>query len=63
MTRFRKSLARLLAKLALMLDPECPEVISFYTKQMLDTAIRGATITRIDLSEFLSARNDRGNPR
>ena len=54
MRRFRRFLARNIAKLAMKIDPLCPEVIEFYSKQLLDLAITGGAMVRIDPSKLLA---------
>ena len=55
--RFRKFLARQLAKTALRLDPECPEVARFFAKQMFDMAVYGNAVSHINFRNFVQPPN------
>lgn len=58
MTKFRKWLAPKLAKLAFRIDPECPEAMAFFHKQMIDYMMYGGNITRIDYKNFKPDEGD-----
>lgn len=55
--RFRKFLAKRLARMALRLDPKCPEVAAFYQRQMFDMAVYGGCVAHVDYSKFVAPPN------
>lgn len=49
---FRKWLSVKLVKLASKLYPKNPDVMKFYQQMMMDIAIMGTSITRVDINDY-----------
>jgi len=55
---FRNYIAHKLVKLANWVKPGNPDVMAFYLQQMVDFAITGQAITRVDPSKFEPERKE-----
>ena len=53
MTKFRQWLARQLVRLAVRIYPDSSEVRQFWFQRMMDIAIIGKHVTRVDPAEIM----------